>query len=150
MVAYHRAVTELPAPLLDATDRYFRTRPWRADWVEKAQQWVSDAAGIYDLETVALRHTSPRDAAGSGCYLPAHNEIRIPKASVVTLFHEFRHALQHHRPDDPQYRVDRAAPAAEDDARAWSLSLFQQVRPQLLVAAVESGRVFYISTEDLQ
>ena len=101
MAAYHRTVTEFPAPLLDATDRYFRRRPWRADWVDKAQRWVGDAAAVYGLPAITLRHTSPAEAAGSGCYLPAFGEIRMPKPSVVTLFHEFRHALQHHRSHDP-------------------------------------------------
>ncbi len=149
MAAYHLTVTEFPIGLLDATDRYFRRRPWRADWVDKAQRWVGDAAAVYGVPPVTLCHTIPAEAAGSGCYLPALGEIRMPKPSVVTLFHEFRHALQHHRPHDTQYRLDPAADPAEDDARAWSLSLFHQVRPRLLATAIETGRVFYITSLDV-
>jgi len=150
MAAYHRTVTEYPAPLLEVTDRYFKQRPWRADWVDKAQGWVTDAAEVYGLPGLTLRHTSPAEAAGSGCYLPILGEIRMPKPSVVTLFHEFRHAIQHHRPSDVHYWLDPTAQPAEDDARAWSLSLFHQVRPQLLASAVEAGSVFYIIPEDLE
>ncbi len=149
MSAYHLSVTDFPPTLIHATDRYFRRRPWRNDWEPKAQAWIDTAADLYELPTITVAHTSTAEAAGSGCYLPARNEIRMPKASVVTLFHEFRHAIQHHQPDETWHRVDPTAPAAEDDARAWSLSLFHQVRPQLLASAVEAGRVFYISPEDL-
>ena len=149
MTAYHHAVTEFPPSLVHATDRYFRRRPWRTDWVTKGQAWLDIAADIYDLPAITLSHTTADEAAGSGCFVPSRSEIRMAKASVVTLFHEFRHAIQHHQPDELWYRVDETAPPIEDDARAWSLSLFHQVRPQLLASAVEAGRVFYISPEDL-
>jgi hypothetical protein len=149
MTAYHHAVADFPPSLIHVTDRYFRRRPWRSDWVTKAQAWLDTAADVYDLPAIGLVLTTRREAAGSGCYLATRNEIRMPKASVVTLFHEFRHAIQHHQPDEVWYRVDETTPAVEDDARAWSLSLFHQVRPQLLASAVEAGRVFYITHEDL-
>ena len=149
MAAYHLAVATFPETLLTGTDRYFRQRPWRADWVTKAQDWAGGAADSYRIPVPRLRHTSASAALGSGCYLPRYNEIRLPHASVVTLFHELRHALQHHRPDLGWYQVDPTAEAAEDDARAWSLSLFHQVRPDRLAAAVAAGRVFYITPQDL-
>ena len=149
MTAYHQKVTEFPPALLAVTDRYFRCRPWRSDWVTKGNDWIAAAAAVYEMPPITMRHTSTIEAAGSGCYVFANNEIRMPKASVVTLFHEFRHAIQHHQPDELWYRVDETAPPAEDDARAWSLSLFHQVRPQLLASAVEAGRVFYVAPEDL-
>lgn len=149
MTAYHIAVAEFPMELLEETDRYFRRRPWRPDWVAKAQEWIDAAADVYNIPAPTLRHTSAATAGGSGCYVGRYNEILMPHASVVTVFHEFRHALQRHIPDVPRFRVDRSAPAAEDDARAWSLSLFHQVRPGRLAAAVAAGRVFYITPEDL-
>ena len=37
----------------------------------------------------------------------------------------------------------------EEDARAWSPSLYHQVRPDLLARIVGQGRIFHITTGDL-
>ncbi|NPV28347.1 MAG: hypothetical protein HPY58_01565 [Firmicutes bacterium] len=59
---------------------------------------------------------------GSGCYDPAINAIFLPKFSVTTLAHEFRHALQNKKP----IRVWSVA-QAEEDARGWELHRLETI-----------------------
>lgn len=94
-----------------------------------ARQWLQDNRGV-----------SPEaeyDACGGGCYYPHSNEIYLfKKASIVNLLHEFRHAMQfsNNNTDNKLYKDDR-----EEDARAWSVSLFRKVAPGSYKRAVEKG-----------
>ena len=70
-----------------------------------------------------------------------------PTLSVVTLFHEFRHHMQ---ATGAAVRLDRAnEQQAEEDARAWSLSLYYRSRPALFRRAVENGRIYHLTVADL-
>ena len=81
-------------------------------------------------------------SAGSGYYVPATNTIHMAHPSVITYLHEFRHAMQA-QGFAGEFRD------AEDDARAWSLSLYYSVAPRSLRRLVEAGQVYHLTAEDL-
>jgi len=58
----------------------------------------------------------------------------MPKFSVITLAHEFRHAWQR---EEKEFMFD------EEDARAWSASLVYIANPEFYMNAVKKGRVLY-------
>ncbi len=97
--------------------------------------WLRKVSQIYALPTPTLRR---HDGCNSGWYIPALNRIEVPHFSLITLFHEFRHAYQHSH--FPQRMVDNV----EDDARAWSLSLYRSVAPRTYAHLVDTGRVLHI------
>lgn len=89
---------------------------------------------------------------GNGFYDIVSNRITLPKTSIVTFLHEFRHAMQ--RQGKASYYYNPEAPSesrggVENDARAWSLSLYHRVAPRTLKRLVSEGQVFFISPNDL-
>ena len=108
---------------------------------QKMNVWLDDVSRVYGM----IRPTLGKTASHSGCYYINLNKIEIPHASVVTLLHEFRHAMQ-------RQRVGRACEArdVEDDARAWSLSLYWKVAPRALTRLVNEGRVLHTTPSDFQ
>ncbi|WP_338835947.1 hypothetical protein [Neomoorella thermoacetica] len=72
--------------------------------------------------------------SGFGCYVPDDNTIHLPKFSVTTLAHEFRHAWQTQK---------RRHQGSEEDARGWSVSLIYLADPAFYRRAVERGLLFY-------
>lgn len=116
----------------------------RRERTTRMRDWLRVAAAAYEIQIPRLVLT-PR--AGSGLYMIATNEIAMAEPSVVTLLHEFRHAMQN-------FRVTRRAARrmsydrAEDDARGWSLSLYYRVAPRSLKRLAAEGRVFFIAQAD--
>lgn len=118
---------------LNETDRWARMR-----------QWTATAADIYRMP---LPLVSQIPSAGQGCYFGQTNQILMAYPSVVTLLHEFRHAMQ------MQGRAGNARSLQtyddrEDDARAWSLSLYHRVAPRALKRLVTEGRVLFLAPSD--
>lgn len=109
----------------------------------KMNKWLTEAAELYQI----ARPDLIKDVgAGEGCYLIVENQIRVSKESVVTLLHEFRHALQtHRRASGFSYNPLRV----ETDARAWSLSLYYKVAPRSFRRLVTEGAIYHISVNDL-
>lgn len=142
---HHLRFGRIDRRTLDATDRYFRSRPWRGDTVAKAQRWVAQVATVYRIDAPTVRHVSAEQAAGLGCYRPWSNQILLPYASATTLFHEFRHAMQHHGWAMVPARY--GGPQPEEDARAWSLSLFYRARPQRFARMVRADRILYVPVQ---
>lgn len=139
---YHERFRNFHSRTLDATDRLFRSRPWvdteNATSTEKFERWLRRVSAAYDLPVPDLAFSDdPRVSFVFGCYRPSEQRIYLPKHSVVTLFHEFRHHMQHRG-------ADMVSQDVEEDARAWSLSLFYQVRPSLYWRAVEDGGVLHV------
>ena len=83
--------------------------------------------------------SDPEHAMGSGFYNQETNHIELPHYSVVTLLHEFKHAMQH-LTNQPQN---------EEVARGWSLSLFYKAAPKHFKRAVERAIIFFITPEDI-
>lgn len=100
---------------------------------DKMRTWLQAASRVYGMTTPRLvfDHYS-----GHGYYSSTVNEIHMPYPSVVTVLHEFRHAMQW------QKGVGRNIDA-EDDARGWSLSLYYAVAPRTLERLAASGAVFF-------
>lgn len=143
---YHLAFSRLKSTLLPATDSLFRSRPSllaMTDAERVFENWLSHASGTYDLPKPNFRWDSAAEDGGGGVYYPQSHEIVMSKVSITTLLHEFRHHLQH----NGAAMID---PDLEEDARAWSLSLYYAVRPNLLRKLVQQGRIFHISPRDFE
>jgi len=134
---YHRRFRNQHRKTLDATRRLIKgwtAVPPESQW-EKSRLWLAEVSAVYGVSTPTLHH-QPR-GAGAGYYRHATNSIHMPYPSIVTLLHEFRHAYQHSHPS-------RMVADKEDDARAWSLSLYYRVAPRTLRRLVSEGRVLYM------
>jgi len=148
-VIYHTRFEHFHPRTIAATRRLVKANPWRAPRAEQrrlAQQWIDECAAVYGLQRVPQLTFANQESCGHGFYVAGH--IVLPYFSLTSLLHEFRHAMQrgglthlHHR------RANRDA--LEDDARAWSLSLFYTVAPRRFRTMVMSGRVLFVEPEDL-
>lgn len=145
---HHLRFNNLDSRVLDITDRYFRSNPWTGDVAAKATRWVDRSAQVYGIDSPTVRFVDPTQAYGAGCYRPAANDILLPKASATTLFHEFRHAVQAFKPE-VMVPARFGGDPLEEDARAWSLSLFFQVRPERFATMVRAGRIWFVPTSVL-
>lgn len=105
--------------------------------------WVQAVAGVYGFQIPALAFNRQ---AGDGFYSPSKNEINMSKPSIVTLIHEFRHAMQSKQ---VATGFSRLARDVEHDARAWSLSLYFKVAPVSFRRLVAEGKIYHITMNDL-
>ena len=113
----------------------------------KMKKWIQEVSEIYQVNFPMLKIVK---YAGEGCYSPLVNEIYMARLSIVTLLHEFRHAMQA-QGKAPQYSRNRhleARGGAEDDARAWSLSLYYKVAPRSFKRLATQNQIFFVSAED--
>lgn len=141
---YHKAFSRIIPAVKEHTDALFRSRPSRMSREAATaafQGWLSKVSQEYGVATPVLIWDEDAVFAGGGEYRPQHQEIRMSKVSVTTLIHEFRHHLQ-------SQGATMIHPDLEEDARAWSLSVYYAVRPELLRRLVSQGRVFHISAAD--
>lgn len=146
---YHRRFANFKRAALDATRQLIEARPSRMSPEERDvafRSWVTALSEAYGMETPAFHWDEDADYGGGGFYQPATHSITMSPnhPSVVTLIHEFRHALQRTGKGAPMVSQD-----IEVDARAWSLSLYWQVKPRLLERLVREGRVFHITADEL-
>lgn len=137
MSRYHRRFRNQHRKTLDATRRLIKG--WTAAGIdgqwEKSRQWLKTVSKVYDIPTPTL--SKQERGFGIGCYHPASNSIHMPYPSIVTLLHEFRHAFQHSHPS-------RMVDDIEDDARAWSLSLYYRVAPRTVRRLASEGRILFL------
>lgn len=108
------------------------------------REWAEAICKVYKVTEPVILITPhlPSVKLSKGLYLPAVQTIALDHMSYVTLFHEFRHHWQHVFP--------RLHPSKyEDDARAWSLSLFYQARPKLFEKSVLAGKIQHIKPSEL-
>jgi hypothetical protein len=111
-------------------------------WI-KMQEWAQKASNAYGIPMPVIIDDS---AAGWGFYRSADNTIHMSKPSVVTVIHEFRHALQRHNKAKGFSNLETDV---EPDARAWSLSLYYKVAPRSFRRLVEEGKIFHTEMADL-
>lgn len=142
---YHRRFRRFDRRTVEATEALFTARPSRLSPEERDaafRAWVEAISDIYDMPRPALRWDEDADFGGGGYYTPTSHTITMSPnhPSVTTLIHETRHALQHSGKGAPMVSSD-----VEEDARAWSLSLFHRVRPRLFERLVREGRILHIS-----
>lgn len=141
---YHVRFRNFHRQTLDATKDLFRARPSQLTPDERHEvfkTWVFKISDIYGMERPTFHWDTAADAGGGGFYRPSDHSITMSPnhPSVITLIHETRHALQHKEKGAPMVSRD-----VELDARAWSLSLYYKVRPNLFKRLVREGKVFHI------
>jgi len=70
------------------------------------------------------------------CYWVVEERIEIPKISIISFLHEYRHHMQKY--GKIHYR-DK-----EDDARGWSISMFAYANPEKFDKAWRNNRIWYL------
>jgi hypothetical protein len=147
---YHQQITHFHPRTLAATNALFTARPSRLAPPERrhvCEQWVQTVSNSEQLPPPTIVwEPRPLTESGGGYYISSTHSLhmRAEQPSLLTLFHEHRHAQQFKQPNITMVSTDK-----EDDARAWSMSLFHQVRPRLFARLVNEGRIFHISPADL-
>lgn len=146
---YHKRFTRFDDATVRATDALFAARPSQLSVEDRDvafRGWVSTVSAVYGMDVPAFGWDDDADDAGGGYYRLADHSITMSPnhPSVTTLIHEFRHALQHAGKGAPM-----VSPDIEEDARAWSLSLYFRVRPRLFSRMVTEGRLLHIDPADL-
>lgn len=147
MTAYHLRFRNLDHRTIAATRDFVIAKPWRATervtQEAMAQRFVDTLAGIYGMQAPQVAVVGSTGGT-YGQYAPWSNDIRLErKVSVVTLLHEFRHAMQHQHVGG--YRtVGVPQSVLEDDARAWSLSAFYRAAPRRFRRMVAEGRILHV------
>lgn len=141
---YHLTFTNFHRRALAATRTLLDARPSRMTLEERQaafQSWVTEVSAVYGMTPPHMVWDEEADRGGGGYYVPAvHMLVMSPtRGSVITLTHELRHALQAQRKGAPKVHRDK-----EIDARAWSLSLYYQTKPEAFERLVRAGRVFHI------
>lgn len=144
---YSKVFKNVKQEVIDETKKLIKSGIWKAD-VSKEDKaiamgiWVQKVAEIYEFEEVPkfyfVDNKQEYRRTGGGCYFPALNEMYVfHKPSLTTLLHEFRHAMQH------QLNVKQFRDDVEEDARAWSCSVYRKSAPNSYKKAVEKGILHY-------
>jgi hypothetical protein len=115
-------------------------------WSQKSEQQRWEAIRLWTIMVSVDRGMEcPKlminPSAGYGYYSQRHNEIHMSKPSIVTLFHEFRHAMQY-QGKAGTWRDE------EHDARGWSLSLYFKIAPRTLKRLVAEEKVLHMTVAD--
>ena len=132
-MTYHNRFSHFDRRTLTATRTLMRgwsTKDTAERWAA-CDGWLDEASRIYDVPRPNLRATGYR---GTGCYLRMTQDIKMEYPSIMTLIHEFRHHLQCSLMQAPH-------PDPEDDARAWSHSLYRKVAPRTFDRLIASGAI---------
>lgn len=142
---YHVRFTKFHIKTIEATKHLFTLRPSVLTHSERSnafKEWVDTISEIYDMESPEFYWDEEADYGGGGYYRPLDHSITMSPnhPSIVTLIHETRHALQHKEKGAPMITED-----IERDARAWSLSLYYKVKPNLFKRLVNEGRILHIN-----
>lgn len=145
---YHRRFRRYNSRTVDATKTLMRGwgQAGQAERTAKMETWLETVSLIYKLPKpdLAVKATS---YVGSGFYSPRSNLIALPKPSIVTLLHEFRHAMQYWNRAGSHFRRGVGSEergGLEDDARAWSLSLYHSVAPRTFRKLARDGQIFFV------
>lgn len=145
--SYKDRFTRIKPRAIKITRELIRAKPWRGNPGRGGQEefsrayracltWLKEMSMLYRIPMPLLFIT---ENCGSGCYDPTVNAIFLPKFSVATLAHEFRHALQFRKP----IRGIRNMEQAEEDARGWSVSLIYRADQRFYERAKERGLLLY-------
>ncbi len=99
---------------------------------------IRDLADVYGVPAPHVHMVdAPLNWLGGGEYDQSTNSIRIGAPySLMTTLHEFRHMLQFRMMPEPPSDV-------EDDAQAWSHSLFRLALPRLYRDSLRKGKFFH-------
>lgn len=98
---------------------------------------ASSIVGINKPNFIYIDNKMAYDVTGGGLTIPG--TIFMFKISLITLLHEFRHQMQYQIGDlISLYNND-----VEEDARAWSCSLYYQTDPKRYAKAVGKGLLYF-------
>lgn len=144
-IPYHKVFSNFPNFVTSATDALFASRPSQLSHEEREvafKSWMNALAEGYGIDNPTFNWYSERNQGvsfGGGYYQPSTHRLYVDEDihSVTTFLHEYRHALQH-------LGAEVSSNDVEIDARAWSLSLYYTVRPELLTRLVKENRIFHI------
>lgn len=147
--SYGTVFKNIKPEVITATKELIKGGIWKSDVSNEDKAilmgvWVQKVSRIYNLPTPKFYFVGGKEGAreynrtGGGCYFPTLNEMYVfKKPSLTTLLHEFRHCMQ------KQLGVTQFRKDAEEDARAWSCSLYRLSAPNSYKKAMEKGIMHY-------
>ena len=100
------------------------------DWMAVLEVLADRLAETYGMPAPSVEH------GGRELYRSSTETIELPRASLVSFLHEFRHHMQKHG--------RQANPDIEEDARGWSVSMFAEAEPEYFQRAWEDGRILFM------
>jgi len=132
-MAYKDKVKNFNSDLLSISRKLIDNKIYRQN--KKTQKimmekWLEKAS---EIENVDIPNLILEDEDDAGHYSQLTQTISLPKTSLVTLFHEFRHHVL----------CERQLPSTEKEARSWSVSLFYKISPSLYYQAVKKGILYF-------
>lgn len=139
-MSYSTAFKQIDSRTINATQSLVKNGLWKKDLTVQQKYnicdiWVTVVSEIYGIEKPTFRFDPDErmyNLTGGGHYEPHANRITLfKKFSLVTLMHEFRHHMQYQMYDLKLYKGH-----VEEDARAWSVSLFKLALPKSYQNAV--------------
>jgi len=144
--SYKDRFTRIKPRAIKLTRELIKAKPWRGNPGRGGEEefirayraclkWLKEMSTLYKIPTPLLFITEPSKCYGFGCYDTELHAILLPKFSVTSLAHEFRHALQHKK------QIPVKDP--EEDARGWSVSLIYHADPRFYERAVQKGLLLY-------
>lgn len=131
---YHEYFTNLHTQTLAIVKEYVNDGLWRVDKDEgfdMMDEMVNDIADVYDMP-----HPRGPIESDHEWYRPATETIGLPKPSLVSCLHEFRHHMQY---NGKQHYNDK-----EDDARGWSVSVFKMALPSHFDSAWRRRLIWFL------
>lgn len=148
MMTYRDRFRHIRPAAVEMTKMLIAAKPWRGNpgrggreeftaSLAACEKWLEETSRIYGIRKPGLFIGSPEALlSGYGCYGSRSNAIHLPKFSVVTLAHEFRHAWQC---QNGRY----GSADNEEDARGWSVSLVYRANPKFYWRAKKKGLLAY-------
>jgi hypothetical protein len=147
-MTYSNVYSNINAEVVNATKKLVKSGYMKRDnppeiKLAVAEIWLMEVCNIYGIKTIPTLEFNPSEggyhSTGGGTYRPANAHITLyKKFSLVTLLHEFRHHMQSTKQGMTLHRNDH-----EEDARAWSVSLFKLATPKMFANAVEKGLLHF-------
>lgn len=146
---YSKVFTKIKPEAVKITKELIKSGIWKSDITNEDKAiymgiWVQKMSALYGFNVPKFYFIGGKDGAreykrtGGGCYFPELDEMYVfKKPSLTTLLHEFRHVMQH------KANVKRFRNDAEEDARAWSCSLYRTAAPNSYKKAMEKGIMHY-------
>lgn len=130
---YHLMFTRIKNETYEAIQQAVENGLWDVDEDEGfniIRELYSKLSGIYDIPAPTLIE------ARREYYIRGNETIGLPKVSLVSCLHEYRHHMQKH---GRQHYDD-----IEVDARAWSISAFKNALPDHFDRAWRNGWIWFM------
>ena len=145
-MSYSEVYKNIDCRTVEATKELIKTGFWKKDStvddkILLCNKWLKAVSEVYEVEVPEFKFDQSKARyrqTGGGIYDPCNKTITLfLKFSLVTFLHEFRHHLQYQK-DLKMYKNHK-----EEDARAWSVSLFKIAAPNSYEKAVENRTLHF-------